>query len=1052
MKRLFFCLLTILLFQGVAFAANYDPAIKWRTITTDHFNVHFNEKQESQAAKAAQYLEEAYAKLTPILHWKPWGRTEVVVTDNNDSPNGMSSTLPYNWSLLRLTSPDPDSVLSDYDNWLRTLVFHEYTHILHLDQYGGAVTIPRIILGKTVSPNGTVPGFIREGIATYIETEETTGGRGRAAYANMMLRTAILNNKFPHIDEADGLQWKWPSYESMYIYGVKFLRWIKENYGEEKIMEFNNEMSKSFMLYAVNHQARHVFTDIQFEQKKVQNHYEHVKKEGTPRSKTFYDLWNAWKKELEVKYAEDKAKIEAEGLTEFKVVADKETVLSNPVISPDGKYLAYLRESVKQADEIHLVDLESGKDKVIQKRQMATDIVFSSDSKKLAFSRPDLYKHYDFISDIFVYNIEKKKLSRMTKGERASNPSYSPDGKKVVFVKQDAGRSWLVLYDIASKKMADLKVNVAKSADADFSQFSQPEYSPDGKWMVFSSWRVMKKETPTHYETGRWDIYLGQLSKEGDELVKIYNVTNDDAIDSRPNWSHDGKNIIYASDRSGVNNIYKIALSDVLKKKLNVKKITNVLTGVYEPIFSPDDKELYVQYYNGDGFDIRKTDVAVIPAKSGSAKLPTDARVRIGHAGGNSGTFSLLPEAKGLGGGGSGDGDDGVAFTAPASKKYSPFGKSLFLPRFIIPSIATLDNAVLFSAFTGGADPLYRHTWLGGVNYRTDLTDYIGYFFNYSYNRFKPVFSAGINEYAVNFGNITFIHTDGTLNTVHLYEGRRRLYGGVSYPLTDRQSVGAQYFFEHRRSVHQIQQDEASALNLRNFAGVSLSYGYGKTYAYPASISREHGRILQMNFTMTDRALGASYGNEQKIYAGDYREYIDLPWARHVLALRTAGGMTWGDNLVQGTFTLGGAMGEGTFGGGNSLYYFPLRGLPVASLSRNRAMLMSGEYRIPLFSPQRGFGTLPFFIENFHFAPFVDFGNAWNADQNTGSYFFNYWLLSTGAELRGDFVIGHGLPFSGRLGYGIVVKNRGRLGDIRDPLLNTPAKNGMLVLQLGTSF
>jgi hypothetical protein len=44
------------------------------------------------------------------------------------------------------------------------------------------------------------------------------------------------------------------------------------------------------------------------------------------------------------------------------------------------------------------------------------------------------------------------------------------------------------------------------------------------------------------------------------------------------------------------------------------------------------------------------------------------------------------------------------------------------------------------------------------------------------------------------------------------------------------------------------------------------------------------------------------------------------------------------------------------------------------------------------------------------------------------------------------------MPLIGRLGYGIVVLNRNRLGTLEDPLLKYQVKNGIFLLQFGTSF
>ena len=179
----FFYLVTTFFICLSVKAGTFYPYYGWRTIKTPHFSIHYYQDSEEVAQKAAGYFEETYEELTPKLQWKPWGRTEVILTDNHDEANGLASTLPYNWVLLRVVPPEPESPLSTYDDWLKMLITHEYTHILHLDAYGGFWTPWHTIFGKLISPAAMTPNWVKEGMATLEETEETKGGRGRAAYS-----------------------------------------------------------------------------------------------------------------------------------------------------------------------------------------------------------------------------------------------------------------------------------------------------------------------------------------------------------------------------------------------------------------------------------------------------------------------------------------------------------------------------------------------------------------------------------------------------------------------------------------------------------------------------------------------------------------------------------------------------------------------------------------------------------------------------------------------------------------------------------------------------
>ncbi|MBI4126142.1 MAG: hypothetical protein HY465_01480 [Deltaproteobacteria bacterium] len=394
-----------------------------------------------------------------------------------------------------------------------------------------------------------------------------------------------------------------------------------------------------------------------------------------------------------------------------------------------------------------------------------------------------------------------------------------------------------------------------------------------------------------------------------------------------------------------------------------------------------------------------------------------------------------------------------------SSKKYNALGSSLLLPRYLLPGFYFTGDTSIFSATTGSADPLRWHRWAAGATYRLDAA-HLGYFGQYSYQRYRPIFGMSMNDYAADFGSLTFARGDGTSYNVHYFEERRGVTGSVTVPVK-RHAFSTAYFYEDRFPQTNFTSGEIAGLALAGvdvdpgiFAGARVAYAYADPELYPASISLENGRRVRMLTSISDKVLGSNEENEQIIFSGDWREYVRLG-GHHVLGLRASGGMTWGDQLLQGTFGMGGALGEGLLAGPPSLFYFPLRGLPVSALSRTRAMLLSSEYRIPLLSPQRGLGTTPFYVKNIHGSLFADYGDAWNANNvKKGAFtdFFDDFFLGVGAELRGDFIVGHGLPLMGRLGYGIIVLNRDRLGTFQDDLTKRPAKYGVAILQFGTSF
>jgi len=1016
-------------FAARANAAIFDPAAGWRSLDTPHFKIHYPERIRPVAERAAIILEEYYPKAVEIWGWKPFGNTQVVLNDNNDESNGMASVLPYDWMLIYVAPPPPDSSLGHYDDWLRMLLIHEFSHIVQVDAVGGFWRPFRFIFGKTVAPSGMNPVWFREGVSQFSETYFTEGGRGRGYFSEMVMRMDVLDDAFLTIDEADGLGWRWPGYKSAYIYGIKFTQWLVDRYGIDKYMEFDRRVRKSPLLGMLNHQTRNVY------------------------GKTFYELWNEWKQELTDEYAKEKAEIEAAGPSspdEIVLPIKRDEEFRIPTLSPDASRLVYQVLSPHEKPRIMMMDLATGEKTLLHKGHAATQFSWSPDGQKLIYSDVGSYKHFNRFSDLWLYDFsvenQKKRLKKLTKGARARDPEFDRSGNSVIFVAGDMGTDKLKRIDVEGKDIVEITPSVEE-----YTQFANPRISPDGSSIVVSVWQP---------GTG-WRVW--QYSIDGRKLSRITKSTGL-VIESRPVWSQDGGSIVFSSDEGGIANLYRAG-----RDGKKVERITNVISGVFEPAVTTGGT-VYAQYYTSKGFvigrfndlfksyppmDKRKHQMSDYWDREGKGRehgvqVKTTFTTRGKVQDVTSTTVSPQPK-EGL------EGPYPVEELKLVDRNYVAWGAPLLLPRFIIPAAAYQDDTIFASAFTGGSDPLRWHNWLAGITYRLDA-NHIGYFGRYWYNRHKVIFGLSFRDYAVDFGNITFDYdndpaTQGDQRTVHLYEQRRGPAAFVAVPWSNH-LFSLSYFYEDHIPITRLTTAESNALNEGIFAGVNFEYKYNDWEEFPASISRENGRTIRVTSNMTNSIFGSAQRNEQVIFSGDWREYVRL-WRHHVFALRACGGMTWGDQLVQGTFGVGGAVGEGPLASGGSFTYFQLRGLPISALSRNRAMVFSAEYRFPIVEPLRGVGTAPLFFKDLSAALFVDYGNAWNAHEagsDSFSTFFDQFLMGVGAELRGNFVLGHGLPMHGRLGYGIIVLNRDRVTRLSDPLLGTPIKYGTLILALGFAF
>jgi len=244
-------ILSALAWAASARAAN-DPALVWHTIETPHFRITYYSGEAEVAQHVADLGEEINARLEPVLGWKSTERTEIVLTDQTDGANGSATAVPYNAITLYVTAPSDLSPLGDVDDWYQELVTHEYTHILHTDHIGGLPAVINAVFGKTYAPNQAQAKWILEGLAVFMESEHTSGGRLRSSQWNMWMRADVLEGHVAPLDVFSNTPRRWPGGNIYYVYGSFFMQWVIETYGEGALRRMIDEYGTTLVPYGIN--------------------------------------------------------------------------------------------------------------------------------------------------------------------------------------------------------------------------------------------------------------------------------------------------------------------------------------------------------------------------------------------------------------------------------------------------------------------------------------------------------------------------------------------------------------------------------------------------------------------------------------------------------------------------------------------------------------------------------------------------------------------------------------------------------------------------------
>lgn len=255
-------------------AYGLSPFWKWETIESENFKVTFPAELRSVAIRSSQFFEEAHELLSPLLKWKPHYRPQIIIVDNNDSANGITTPIVRFGIVLFVTPPESWSSLNFYDDWLRLLIIHEYTHFLNMDTTEGLYEPLRYVFGDTLLPNSTWPPWMLEGLAVYMETNYTGAGRGRSPYYEMFLRTAVDekifgSKNFITLNQLSGTNPYFPFGDTRYIFGYQLINQVGTEYGSRSLGELSSYSSKNIPFF-INSNLQKI------------------------TGKTWYEFWDQW--------------------------------------------------------------------------------------------------------------------------------------------------------------------------------------------------------------------------------------------------------------------------------------------------------------------------------------------------------------------------------------------------------------------------------------------------------------------------------------------------------------------------------------------------------------------------------------------------------------------------------------------------------------------------------------------------------------------------------------------------------------------------------------
>ncbi|HEY4395571.1 MAG TPA: hypothetical protein VGP64_15985 [Polyangia bacterium] len=951
---------------GEGLPAPRVPRADWYTLQTPHFEIQFYADEQAFAERVAHFAERAFRLNTRYFNWRPSGRVIVTLTDISDGANGEASSVPYNFINAFGVPPDSLDELNDFDDYVKLLITHELTHVVHLDtMLSPCPLIYNTLLGKTWAPNLAEPVWFIEGMAVLMESRQTTAGRLRSSFYDMHLRVPFLEGRPFGLDQITAIPDPYPQGTAAYLYGSSLLRYVEDRYGPQKIRELSQRYADTCVPGALNRTALHA----------VGRGYAGVFGAG---------LFDDWRRSVGHRYA-----LQIEEAKQRPLTSATRITWDAPAPRSEGPgahffadgTLVYHRQNNDQSPAYVRLDPATGARRTIADLLSGGPAAPTPDGQALIVQRlyfPQLTRRIwgsSFLSwnDLFRLDLANGTIRQLTRGVRAHEPDVSPDGKQIVCVLAGTGTRQLALVPIEGGEPRLLMPGAPGLA------FS-PTFSPDGRLIAYSRWKP----------GGFRDIHVYELATATDRALAV-----DRAMDIDPRFSPDGRYLLYSSDRSGINNIYAYELAT-----RQLFQVTNVLSGAFQPAVSPDERRLVYTGFTTDGFDLwtmpydPATFVPAKPFANFRLDAPTDPDAETDSP-------DAAPE----------DAD-----AVPFPQRVVPYNPWKYMYPHQWTAGVLKDPFGMGDTFqlqTSANDPANIHAFFFDLLVPTSGTP--SGTIAYSYARFWPALNLSLskldavaNGLIIDNQNLNYVQRTVTfsastdLPVLQTPDASADISFGYDYALfgpISRIPVG-----EPTGGITVLPQTGPAA-------DLNFSWSFSNAHRWQYSISNQEGRAVSVGLRLVDPVLG---GNLRSVtIQASWKEYATPPWARlHALALYAAGGTSIGDQHQ--FFSLGGYAEQDVLRSillKQQSFAF-LRGYPANVVSGDTFIVASGEYRFPLYWIERGYQTFPVFLRRLWGAGFVDAGNAFQ-----GPFHVEQLKTDAGVEAHLLFSLGWYLEPQITLGY-----------------------------------
>jgi Tol biopolymer transport system component len=268
-----------------------------------------------------------------------------------------------------------------------------------------------------------------------------------------------------------------------------------------------------------------------------------------------------------------------------------------PAVAPDGRRVVFSRSSVPGVSEIYLLTLSQNLDpngepkQLTFKQQGSTDPLWTANGREVIFSSgPMGYSEGDAEFWRMPVSASGDPAQPRFIGVQGATPAISRQGNRLAYMRRLADTNiWRLELPGPPGKTTEPSSLISSTQSED-----SPQYSPDGKRVVFCSTR-----------SGTREIWV--TSADGSNAVQLTSLGA--TMTGAPRWSPDGQQIVFDSNAGGVYDVYVIDANGGQPRRLTIHPATDAVAS-----YSRDGRWIYFLSRRSGRSEIWK-----VPAASGEA-------------------------------------------------------------------------------------------------------------------------------------------------------------------------------------------------------------------------------------------------------------------------------------------------------------------------------------------------------------------------------------------------------------------------------------------------